>query len=195
LIIILPILLYLTVVISLALIVKYLFKTSTESVQRRIKRWIIGSAVVLFFPIGLLYLSYLFGIVLDDHYDVKKGTFLWYATMDNKAITEFPVIEPIGGATYNKIGGDAPSIATGWEIEYESRADIETLTEKFVEYLKSDGYELEAVLETQFYWTGKNNKNETNRLYSGSNEKGESLDLFLQRQNNGLTTIECSIVY
>ncbi len=175
--------------------VKYLFKTNTESVQRRIKRWIIGSAVVLFFPIGLLYFSYLFGIALDDHYDVKKGTFLWYATMDNKTITEFPIIEPIGDATYNKIGGDSPNIATGWEIEYESKADIETLTEKFVEYLKSYGYELEAVLETQFYWTGKNKKNETNRLYSGSNEKGESLDLLLQRQNNGLTTIECSIVY
>jgi len=195
LIIILPILLYLTVVISLTLMVKYLFKTNTESVQRRIKRWIIGSAVVLFFPIGLLYFSYLFGIALDDHYDVKKGTFLWYATMDNKTITEFPIIEPIGDATYNKIGGDSPNIATGWEIEYESKADIETLTEKFVEYLKSYGYELEAVLETQFYWTGKNKKNETNRLYSGSNEKGESLDLLLQRQNNGLTTIECSIVY
>src|SRR5690606_14270866 len=114
-----------------------------------------------------LYFSYLFGIALNNHYNVKKGTFLWYATMDNKTITEFPVIEPIGGETYNKIGGDGPNIATGWEIEYESRADIETLTEKFVEYLKSDGYELEAVLETQFYWTGKNKKNETNRLYSG----------------------------
>lgn len=194
-IIIIPILLYLTFVIGLTLIVKNLFKTSTESVQRRIKRWIIGSAVVLFFPIGLLYLSYLFGISLDDHYDVKKGTFLWYATMDNKTINEFPVIEPTGGATYNKIGGDGPNISTGWEIEYESRADIETLSEKFVEYLKSDGYKLEAVLETQFYWTGKNQKNETNRLYSGSNEKGESLDLLLQIQNNGLITIECSIVY
>ncbi|MBT2557429.1 hypothetical protein J7E24_06500 [Hymenobacter sp. ISL-91] len=115
--------------------------------------------------------------------------------MDNKTITEFPVLGLIGNVTYNKIGGDGPNIATGWEIKYESRADIETLTEKFVEYLKSDGYELEAVLETQFYWTGKNKKNKTNRLYSGSNEKGESLDLLLQRQNNGLTIIECSIVY
>jgi hypothetical protein len=175
--------------------VKYFFKTSAEPVRKRIKRWIIGSAIVLFFPLVLLYISYLFGIALDDHYDVKKGTFLWYATMDNKTITGFPVIEPIGNVTYNKIGGDGPNIATGWEIKYQSRADIDTLTKEFVECLKSDGYELKAVDETQFYWTGKNKKNEMNRLYSGSNEKGESLDLLLQRQNNGTARIECSIVY
>lgn len=127
-IIIAPILLYLTIIISLILIGKYLFKNKTESVQKRIKKWIIGAAVVLFFPIAFLYLSHLFGIALKDHYDVKKGTFLWFATMDNKTITKFPVIEPIADATYNKIGGDGSTIVTGWGIEYESRTNIKTLT-------------------------------------------------------------------
>jgi len=67
-----------------------LLKRKDEFIRTQVKKWIIGSAVILFFPLGLLYLSYLFGLALDNHYDVKKGTFLWYATMDNETITDFP---------------------------------------------------------------------------------------------------------
>lgn len=194
-IIIVPILFYLIFVICLILIVNYLFKNKTESVQKRIKKWIIGLAVVLFFPIAFLYFSHLLGIALKDHYDVKKGTFLWFATMDNRTITKFPVIEPIADATYNKIGGDDPTIATGWGIEYETRADIETLTEELIEYLKKDGFELSEVDETQYYWTGKHKRNEDTQLISGFNKKGESLDLLIQKQVDGTIRVKCTIVY
>jgi len=168
---------------------------SSEPVQKRIKRWIIGSAIVLFFPLILIYLSYLFGIALDNHYDVKKGTFLWYAIMDNETITDFPIFESVGKVTYNSIGGDSPNIGIGWEIEYESMSDIENLSDSITEYLENEGYKITTVDEPQYDWKGDIKKNETNELYSGSNDKGESLDLLLQKQVNGLTKIECSILY
>ncbi|MCI4670483.1 MAG: hypothetical protein MRZ79_20270 [Bacteroidia bacterium] len=182
-------------VFGLIWIVDFSFKAKTENISKRIKRWIKVLAIILFFPLILLYLSYLFGLSIDDHYDVKKGTFLWYATMDNQTITEFPVFDVNGKVKYNSIGGDSPAISTGWEIEYTSKTDIKTLTNQIVEYLEKEGYEIKEVEETQFYWKGKNKKNETNQLYSGSNEKGESLDLLVQNIGSGLIKIECSIVY
>lgn len=151
-IILIPILLYLTAVIFLIWISNFSFKSKTELARKKLRRWIIGIAIVLILPLGLLYLSYLLAIALDNHYNVKKGTFLWYATMDNETITEFPVFEPVGKATYNSIGGDSPNIGTGWEIEYESKSDITFLTDKITEYLKNEGYEISSVDEPQYNW-------------------------------------------
>jgi len=195
LIILIPTLLYLILVFGLIWFVGFSFKAKPENIRKRIKRWIKLLAIILFFPLILLYLTYLFGLAIEDHYDVKKGTFLWYATMDNETIKDFPIFQVHGGVTYNSIGGDSPSIDTGWEIEYTSKTDIETLTNQIVEFLEKDGYEIEEVEETQFYWSGKNRKNDTNHLYSGSNEKGESLDLLIHSLGNGLNKIECSIIY
>ena len=194
-IILIPILLYLTAVIILIWISNFSFKSKTETARKKLKRWIIGIAIVLILPLGLLYFSYLLGIALDNHYDVKKGTFLWYATMDNETITEFPVFESVGKATYNSIGGDSPNIGTGWEIEYESKSDITFLTDKITEYLKNEGYEISSVDEPQYNWKVGVKKNETNEIFSGSNNKGESLDLLLEKQVGGLTKVECSILY
>ena len=194
-IILIPILIYIVFTIALTLGVSFLLKRKDEFIRKQVKKWIIGSAVILFFPLGLLYLSYLFGLALDNHYDVKKGTFLWYATMDNETITDFPVFESVGKVTYNSIGGDSPNIGTGWEIEYESKSDITLLTDRITEYLKNEGYEIKSVSEPQYNWKVDFKKNETNELFSGSNDKGESLDLLLQKQIDGLTKVECSILY
>lgn len=181
----------LLITISLIGIANFLLKRKTKIVRKRVRRWIIGTAVVFFFPLVL----YLFGLAIDNHDDVKKGSFLWYATMNNETITNFPVLEPVGKVRFNSIGGDSPSIGTGWGIEYESKADIKTISKRIIEYLQSEGYDIKPVDKTQFYWLGKNKKEETNELYSGSNQKGESLDLMIQRQGNESTQIECSIVY
>ena len=194
-IILIPILIYIVFTIALILGVSFLLKRKYEFIRTRVKKWIIGSAVILFFPLGFLYLSYLFGLALDNHYDVEKGTFLWYATMDNETITDFPVFESVGKVTYNSIGGDSPNIGTGWEIEYESKSDITLLKDKITEYLKNEGYEIKSVSEPQYNWKVDVKKNETNELFSGSNDKGESLDLLLQKQIDGLTKVECSILY
>ena len=123
--ILIPVLLYLLIVFVLICIVDFSFKAKPQNIRKRRKRWIKVSAVILFFPLVLLYLSYLFGLAIDDHYDVKKGTFLWYATMNNKTIIDFPIFEINGKVKYNSIGGDSPSIGAGWEIEYISKTDIE----------------------------------------------------------------------
>lgn len=163
--------------------------------RKKSRKWIKISSILLFPILGLLYLSYLFSIALENHYDVQRGSFLWYATMDNQTITEFPIIKSIDGyTTYNSIGGDSPNIGTGWEIAYTSKEEREILTAKILQYLNEEGYQLKEVNETQFYWKGKHKKSDSNQLYSGANKKGESLDLLFVNYGQS-TKIECSIVY
>ena len=158
---------------------------------RRNRKRIIIISVILWL---VLRFAYLFSVAFDDHYDVKKGTLLWYATMDNKTITKFPVIEPYGRAVYNSIGGDRPSIAAGWEIQYTSNADSEALTEKILDYLEKRGFTVEEVEERYWYWWIK--KAESSRFYSGVNERrGEGLDLAFFKTKNGKIVIECTILY
>ena len=194
-IIIIPILIYCILVLGIILLTNKSLKGRARSLRKKIRKRIITISVILFFPLLFFYFSYLFSLALDNHYDVKKGTFLWYATMDNNTITDFPLIKPKSRVIYNSIGGDGPNIGTGWGIEYVSEEENQMLVKKIIDYLKSEGYEIKEVTETQYYWPGKNKKNETNQLFSGANEKGESLDIMFEKQMKKLTKIECTIVY
>ena len=111
--------------------------------------------------------------------------------MDNKTITDFPIINPRGKTSYNSIGGDGPNIATGWEIEYSSQENHKTLSKNILEYLKSNGFIISKVEKTQCYWQGRFKTNNSNQLYSGTNKKGECLDMQISKGGN----IQCSIVY
>jgi len=195
LIIVIPILIYIAITSALVWIVNLVWKNKDQSARKRIRVWMIGTSAVLILPLGFMYFSYLFGLALDHHHDVQRGTFLWYATMNNETITDFPILAPVGKVRFNSIGGDSPNIGTGWQIEYVSKTDAKTVSIRILEYLEGEGYNLHRAGETQFYWVGKHKKNETNELYSGSNQKGESLDLLIQASENGTTQIECSIVY
>lgn len=192
---IIPIIIYCLLVLGIILFTNKSLKDRATPFRKKIRKRIISISVILFFPLLFFYFSYLFGLALDNHYDVKKGTFLWYATMDNNTITDFPIIKSKSRVTYNSIGGDGPSIGTGWGIEYVSEEENQILVKKIIDYLKSEGYEIMEVTETQYYWTGKNKKNKTNQLFSGANEKGESLDILFEKQVKNLTKIECTIVY
>lgn len=57
--------------------------------------------------------------------------------MDNKTITNFPIIQPKGEVVYNSLGGDNPNFAASWEITYSSSGNIENLTENILDYLGS----------------------------------------------------------
>jgi hypothetical protein len=139
---------------------------------------------------------YVFSISFENHYNVRKGTLLWYITMDNQTITKFPEIKLNGKVTYNSIGGDSPSIAKGWEIVYTSNEDIEKITEEILEYLKNREFTMSEVEQTEYYWIGRHKRDEMNRLYSGVNKKKEEgLDLALFLQENGMTIIQCTITH
>ena len=156
-----------------------------------------GLAIGLFLPFIFLYFIYLFDLAIDNHYDVKKGTFLWYAQMDNKTITKFPLITPIGKEKFNAIGGDSPSISTGWEIEYWSGKELNEISEKINKHLKKDGFELQEVekeeLVSSYYIESENYAVE--QFYIGSNKKGESLELLIQQTAKPETKITCKIYY
>ena len=195
LILLIPIALYIVSTTILIWIVGFAIKSQNTKARKGVKKWIVITSVILFFPLGFLYILYLSGLALENHYDVKRGTFLWYATMDNETITNFPIIEPAGEVRFNSIGGDSPNIGTGWGIEYESAESIKPVSKQLIQYLRSEGYNIQPVERTQYYWIGRHEKSENNELYSGSNEIGESLDLLIERKDNESTRIECSIVH
>lgn len=141
-----------------------------------------------------MYLSLLFSIALDDHYDVKKRTFLWYATMNNKTITEFPLVAPIGNITYNSIGGDSPSIGAGWEIKYKSKKNSKELAPLLRDYFLKEGYPLEEVNESTCSWK-KYYKSDSILLFTGVSKKGECVDLMIKLKANGNSAIEALILF
>ena len=148
-ILLIPILLYCLLFVGLILLFNKLILRKSELKRKKKTRKIILIIGSVLFPICLLLnFSFLFGIALDDHYNVKKGTFLWYATMDNETITDFPQIDPVGEATFNKIGGDSPSISAGWEIEYTSRMNVDNVFPTIKKYLNEKGFKLKATKET-----------------------------------------------
>ncbi len=194
-ILIIPIIAYIVIVIILIFITNKIFKNRETIKRKQIRKRILVLSSIIFPILGFLYFLVLFGIALDDHFDVKKGTFLWYATMDNETITEFPILEPVGKVTYNKIGGDGPSIAAGWEVEYNSYKDVKFISSTIFLYLKLEGYEIVETKEPYSNCTGIYKKNNNTQLYSGANDVEECLDLLIQRNDNGTTRIECIIVY
>lgn len=175
--------------ISLVVIFEFLFKRNKQ--KRKIRKWTIGLTLGFFIPITLLYFLFVVVSGFDRHYDVKKGTLLWYATMDNKTITQFPIIKPTEKATYNSLGGDSPEIGAEWEIQYTSEEKRTILSSEILNYLKKEGFKIKQVESPKNYWK-ENNK--SIKSYSGSNKKGESLNLLLIEQNDNLIKINCEIL-
>jgi hypothetical protein len=187
-----PLLYYILFAVLVWLILNYAFKKN-EAIQR-VKRWIIGLSIGLFIPLTVFYFIYIFGTAFENHYDVRKGTLLWYATMDNRTITQFPVLNPAENVTYNSIGGDSPEIGTGWEIEYLSQEENQRIESTILEHLTKEGFDIKKVDELQYYGAGFKKNSNTTKLYSGSKENGESLDLSIEKVDNLTTRIECSII-
>lgn len=151
---------------------------------------IILSGIVILCLFSLLYI---FGISTEAHYDVKKGTLLWFITMDNKTIKSFPIIQPTDNVKYNSIGGDSPSIAAGWEVEYTSEKNFESLVVDIRSFLIDQGFNIEPTDKPECSW--RNYKtNDKIKLYKAVSEKGECLDLTLIKTNDK-TKIEVLILY
>jgi len=190
LIILLPILIYLTIIIGLIYLSNKVFKSNrTKKTARRS----IGIPAIILFPILLLYyFSVLFNIALEDHNNIKKGTFLWYVTMDDKTITEFPIIKQIGEVQYNSLGGDSPSISAGWEIEYLSSINYENSTNKIIPYLNLKGYQLHQTKEP--IYTYNIDKNSPTIIYKGRNKEGKTIELIIQELDKKKVKVKCTIV-
>ena len=195
-ILLIPLFAYCILVLGLIFLLNWILKSNGKEIQlrKKVRKRVITSLLILIPIIGFFYLSYLFGIALDNHNDVKKGTFLWYATMDNETISEFPLIEPIGNVTYNSIGRDSPSIGAGWEIEYESKKSSAELIPLLKKYLLQEGYELKEVNEPECSWKNYQ-KNDSMLLFAGVSKKGECLDLTIEIKANGNSDIEVMILY
>ena len=175
--------------ISLIIFFDFLFKKNKQ--KRKIRKWTIGLTIGFFIPITVLYLLFVVVSRFDRHYDVQKRTLLWYATMDNKTITQFPVIKPTKKAIYNSLGGDSPEIGAEWEIQYISEEEKTILSNEILNYLKKEGFKIKQVENPKNYWK-ENNK--SIKSYLGSNKKGESLKLLLIEQNDNLIKVNCEII-
>ncbi len=154
---------------------------------------IVVGSIILFPIFGFLYFTYLFGLALNDHYNVKKGTFLWYATID-EVVTEFPVIEPAKGVTYHHISGDSPGFSGGSGIVYESREGSKKVIPLLKDYLLKEGYTLEIVDKTKCGWA-KDFRNNTTLLFAGISKEGGCLDLTVRTKSNGNSEIKALILY
>lgn len=148
------------------------------------KRVAIAATVAILFFATVWYCLRAFSLAFENHYDVKRGTLLWFMTMDNATINDFPLIKSISKPVFNKIGGGGPGISAGWEIEYTSAATYGELTKSINQFLTSKGYRIKEVAEPACVtWTEVDHKS-TTHFFSAQNENGECLDLCLDVSNN-----------
>ena len=186
-----PILIYILAVIGLIFLLRKVCKNNSKVIW-----WAYLTFGVLFPILFVLYILFLFGIGVESHYNVKKDTFLWYATIDaDKTIVDFPQIQPIQNVVFNNVGGDSPSIAGGSEIQYQSSADYNSLKKEIMDYLTSQEFEIKEVSEADFYWYVTNIRSDKKGFFTASNKKGEQVYLSLQLNKKSVTSVECAIVY
>jgi hypothetical protein len=111
--------------------------------------------------------------------------------MSDETINNFPIIQPKNEPIYNHIGGDAPGISIGWELEYTSLQDFHKIEREISTYLVKEGYTLQSEKFPKCSWKRYNAREDT-LLFSGS--KGyQCLDLaFIKAENE--TKIEVLIL-
>lgn len=193
-ILIIPILAYILLIVGLILISNRILKNKEAERRKRNRKRIIITSLILLPIYGFICFLLFLRIGFNDHYDVKKGTFLWYITMNNKAIKEFPLIEPIGNVTYNSKGNDyKPNIVSGWEVEYETKKSSAELIPLLKKYFLKKGYKLKEVSKPECSWRNYH-KNDSTLLFAGVSKKGECLDLTIKILVNGNSNIEALIL-
>jgi hypothetical protein len=159
-----------------------------KQVKDRNRKWIIRLSFILGPVLGILLIFLLFNTVLNDNYNVKKGTILWYSTMTNSTVTEFPIIAPEGQASYNSLN-DGGTGFVGWEVEYTSTKKNEELLPLLKNYLLEKGYKLEKVKEPKYSWNNYHSDSSTT-LIAGFSKKDKCLDLTIKKLANGNSHVE-----
>lgn len=191
---VLPIVIYILLILIIYFLTKHNSRSKTQDFGGKIGKRILITSVILFLPLASLYFSYVDKLVHDNQYDVKKWTFVWYATMDNKSITQFPLIGLTGEVVYNRYGIDRKDIGSGWEIKYESRKSSNELIPLLKDYFLKEGFKLEIVDQARCTYN-THRTNEFTLLFAGVSDKGECLDLTIKLKENGNSEIEALIVY
>ncbi len=135
---------------------------------------------------------YAISVSWDDHYDVKRGSILWYFTMQEETITDFPIIEPYSKPKYNHIGGDAPGISIGWEIEYWSEADTTKLLSEIIPYIQRKGYKVKRINETGC--SGNDIKASDNIIIFSGSKDYQCLELIIDSSEKDYSKIEAIIL-
>ncbi len=144
----------------------------------------------IFLIFSYLYVSFR---LMESHHNINKGSLLWFITMDNSVINDFPIIENMNTPKYNWIGSDAPSINGGWELEYNSLANIELLESKILNYLEHKKFKLKKTKEPNCNWSNYEEE-EIGVRYTGINEKDECLDLVFKFNKLNMIKVEISLI-
>ena len=187
---------YYAIFIGLLLVFKIIIKPDPRDQRSFFEKGLIYTSVsILAFPLYITIASVCFiGDASDDHYNVKRGSLLWYSVMNNPTITNFPQIEPAGEVKFHHIGGNSLSIAMGWEIEYEAKRNFEYLFPIIKNYLNDEGYTLKEVEEAPCRNWRNYKRSSGTFLYSGTVSPEDCLGLMF-KQKDSTILIKASIIY
>jgi hypothetical protein len=130
---------------------------------------------------------------MESHYNVKKGGLMWFMTMDDLVITDFPIIENTNAPHYDWVGSDSPSINGGRQLSYNSLADENELETVIIKYLNDNKFTLEKTKEPNCNWSNYR-EDEIGIRYTGVNDKGECLDLIIRINKLNVVRVEVSII-
>ena len=157
-----------------------------------VKKKLILGRFSISFGIALFLLGFGFSIAFNNHYDVKKGSLLWYMGID-KQIRSFPLIHPSTQAEFTHIGGDSPNISGGSKVEYESELGLEELIPQIKAYGESAGFYLEPLEVEKSFSAPRGMSNDSHiRVFGGSNQV-KRLEVLFEQTNERNVRIEAVI--
>ena len=176
---------YLIIFLGLRIYFEFNIKQNHDKKYKFFKRLIqISNVGFILFPILFVrFFWYALGVSCETHYDVKKGSWMWFMRMENDIVNDFPIIEPIGREKYNDVGGDNPNIGAAWSVEYVSRKTKQDLMSIINEYLSKKGIKITELLKSPCrIWREKENA----VYYTNINGfDGNCLELEIEESENG----------
>ena len=119
----------------------------------------------------------------SDHYEVKRGSLVWFILLKNTSLSEIPVVKPNNTPKYS-YSIDSPHIEYFLDMNYESKMEINEVVSTVITKLAQNEFEIYSGRANCGEWAWRNN-NDLNKIeYNGRSSKGECLYLEFKEIGN-----------
>ncbi|GGD08102.1 hypothetical protein [Hyunsoonleella pacifica] len=119
----------------------------------------------------------------SNHYSIKENSFLWYLTIKESEVCNFPVIKPLNEVSFNYLGESNQDIIV-CEVEYKSNESYNTLINEINDKLKL-AYNGDVKFSSTFcpsMWDGRQMLMDT--LYSAEISDNDCINISLEKESD-----------
>ena len=155
--------------------------------KKRFRIILLGSVtlmILIFSPFLIKkHLQWNFWFYASNHYSIKEDTLLWYLTIKDSELYNFPIIESVKETSFNYLADSNQGFIV-CEVEYKSNESYDTLINKI-----NDGLKLTYNSQVKFsstscpsMWDGRQTLMDT--LYSAKISNNDCINISLEKDGD-----------